>query len=118
MSYQKITNLVREICRKTYKGLIDWEATEKEGVYQVSFSNYSVRLFLAPSMVQSGSNDYVIQIINSDGALVEETNDEEMKDLWSDAYHEMKQAHDMIRRKIMGVEDALDSILEELNNDN
>lgn len=117
MSYQKIANLVQRICEKSKYNLIEWEGTEKEGTYQVSFSNYSIRIFSTQSKNNPSDIAYVMQIINSDGELVEETDDEDLKQWWDDSYIEMKLAHETARRKVMGVEDALDSILHELDDD-
>lgn len=114
MSYQKIANLVKKIYEMSNDGLVVWEATEKEGTYQLSFSNYSVRLF-ERYVHQYEGNDYIIQIINSDGELVEETSDVDLKPLWDDSYNSMKHIYGTARRQVMGVENALDSILDELN---
>ena len=44
MAYKKIADLVVKLYDKTVQGEIPWEATDKEGVFQKSFSNYSVRI--------------------------------------------------------------------------
>lgn len=116
MSYQKIVNLTKKIYQKSNDGSITWEATEQKNTYQVSFSDYSVRITKLPSKDFPDSDDYIIQIINSSGDIVEEMSDIDLKDSWDESFSAMKSIHEVARRQVMGVEQALDSILSELNN--
>lgn len=117
MSYNKIVNIVKKILEKTNNGSIEWEGTERGDTYQVSFSNFSVRLFPRDNP-HTPDTDYIIQIINSDGEIVEEVSDEDLKSLLSEAFTKMKQLHELARRQVMGVEGALDAILSELDDKN
>lgn len=119
MSYQKIADLVTKIYKKSNDGTIEWEATEKEGTYQLSFSNYSVRIFTKENKNIYDNNqyedDYILQILNDEGELVEETNDGQLSQLLGEKSFEiMKHLYEIARRQVMGVENALDSILNEL----
>lgn len=117
MSYNKIAVLIKKIHEKSTNGSIEWEGTEEEGTYQVSFSNYSVRISTRFNPAYPDQSDQIIQIINSSGELVEEVSDIDLKDLIPKAYEVMKNIHELARRQVMGVEHALDSILGELDDE-
>ena len=114
MSNKKIANIVEKINEKTTAGLLEWESTETEGTYQVSFVNYSVRILSKYNPQYADENDYIIQVMNSNGELVEEVYDEEFKGFLDKAYDKMKNIHELARRQVMGVDKALESILDEL----
>ena len=116
MSYQKIADIITKISEKTKNESIEWETTEKEGVYQVSLSNYSVRVFKVPGRENPmEEEDYIIQVMNGQGEIVEEVSDVDIKSVLTDAYTMMKSTFELARRKAMGVDVALDSILGELD---
>ena len=115
MSYQKTADIIIKISKKTQDDLIEWETTERAGKYQVSFSNYSIRIFKSISNETPGDDDYIIQVINGYGETVEEVSDVDIKSLLPDAYKIMKNTYELARRKAMGVDEALDSILDELD---
>lgn len=108
MSYPKIAALVRALITQTSSGELNWSQTEKTGTFQASFPRYSVRIY-------PKGNDYVLQILNDLGDIVEEVTDPELGDVLNDAYTKMGELHDAARRNAMGVESALDDILGFLN---
>lgn len=120
MSYEKVGKLIRSLHANTKAGSITWEETERHGTYQVSFPNYTIRLSnrVNPYNPYDGDTDYVIQIINGDGDVVDEVSDVDVKDIVDNSYNVMKDLHDMARRQAFGVEKALDEILNDLNSFN
>ena len=112
MSYKKIGTIIQSLHEKTISGAITWEETEVDGTYQVSFPNYSVRIF---SIKSSTDNDYFIQIINEFGKVLDEVSDIDLKDIIDNPYKLMKEIHNSARRQALGVEDALDAILSNLD---
>mgnify|MGYP000198919873 CR=1 FL=1 len=117
MSYKKIINIIQKIHTKTNNDLIEWETTEESGIYQVSFSTYSIRISERQSYSTPEEHDFIIQIINNMGDIVEEVSDEDIASSLEKAYHIMKSTYELARRKAMGVDLALDTILDELENE-
>lgn len=119
MSYEKVGKLIDSLYTRTKTGYINWEETERTGVYQVSFPKYSVRLLSQPTRSQAyngdETQDYIIQIINEYGIVVDEVSDIDVKDIIIDSYKKMKEMHDLARRQALGVDEALDEILRDLD---
>lgn len=107
MSYPKIAKLVSALLTQTSNGELNWSQTEISGMFQASFPRYSVRIYPL-------NNDYILQIINELGDIVEEVSDPDLNDVLSNSYQTMGNLHDAARRNAMGVESALDDILNSL----
>jgi len=118
MSYPKMVYLVQKLYRRTDAESVEWEVTEIEGVFQAAFPEYTVRLSmqLLDGHVP-GSEDYVISIFNAHGLKVEEVSDVDLAEELADSYEVMKHLYRAARRKAMGVDKALDSILSSLGED-
>lgn len=114
MSYPKIAQLVNLLSKNTIAGTIIWEETNKTGVFQTSFPDYTVCLFPRQNR-NSEDDDIIIQVINSNGELVEEVSDVDLRSHLEDSYPLMKSMYEVARRQVMGVEQAIDSILKELH---
>lgn len=111
MANDKLTSLIALLKQKTELGDVDWGETERPGVFQVSFPKYTVRL--SRKMAPSNSYDYVISIIDMEGDIVEEVDDTDFPD--DNMYHLMGELYEMARRKVKGVDEAIDDILKSLN---
>lgn len=114
MSENKMLVLINKLAERTGKGNLEWKSTEASGVYQTSFPKYSVRLAIRKNQ-RVADLDYVVQIIDNSGELVEEVDDTDFGS--GDHYEVMKELYEGARRKAKGVDDALDSILEDLDED-
>ncbi|MBA5706809.1 hypothetical protein DT037_06925 [Pseudomonas fulva] len=114
MSTHKIAVILDKLIEKTAAGELGWQSTERRDVYQVSFPHYSIRM---QRIDKDFEEDFVVQIINKDGNILESFNDTEVKIFYSNAFSRMKELHSAARRKAMGVEDALDELLKELTKD-
>jgi len=113
MSYPKMANLVLSLLRQTNNGKLGWDQTEKVDVFQASFPRYSVRIYTEQK--SPFQMDYIIQIINDMGEIIEEVADTELNSVMDDAYRDMKDLFESARRNAMGVEQALDDLLDFLH---
>lgn len=104
MSYSKIATLIKTLLKQTSNGELQWAQTEKTATFQASFPRYSVRIY-------PQNSDYVLQILNDQGDTVEEIADPDLRDVLASPYKTMGDLHDSARRNAMGVETALDEIL-------
>lgn len=109
MSYPKIAKLVDALLSQTESGALRWAQTEKSDMFQASFPRYSVRLYTAQG--NTIEVDYVLQILNELGDIVEEVADPDLKSVMETPFAVMRRLHDAARRSAMGVETALDEIL-------
>jgi hypothetical protein len=107
--------LVQKLYRRTSDGCVDWEETEIEGIFQAAFPEYTVRLSVqSPDGHAPGSEDYMLSIFNTHGLKIEEVSDVDLAEDLVDSYEVMKHLYRAARRKAMGVDQALDSILSTL----
>jgi len=115
MSYPQMVYLVQQLYRRTDDGRVEWEETEIEGVFQAAFPEHTVRLsmHLLDGYVP-GSEDYVLSIFNTRGLKIEEVSDTDLAEDLADSYEVMKHLYRAARRKAMGVDQALNSILSAL----
>jgi hypothetical protein len=113
---QRMLKLLQRLHAKTAEGQVQWELTASENVFQSPFSNYVVRIVLKPSPNSGESPDYFLNIKGADGKIVESASDVAIEEAisGSKAFALMKQLHDMARRQVLGVDEALDSLLSEL----
>ncbi|MGA8551587.1 MAG: hypothetical protein WB678_15260 [Stellaceae bacterium] len=119
METEKYQELVKRLIDKTNRREIDWKESSFSGVYQVAFSNYSITIGEESSPRQSAP-DYVISIINSDGNTMDSFSDVTL-DAGRDPerglnYFEiLRDLYGKARRQALGVDKALDEILNELD---
>lgn len=113
MADRKLLKLILALSDKTERKLISWVETNEPGKFSASFSNYSVLLYRS----DSENNDVVFVIQNKDGHIVEEVTDTSFStnDLSDGPYIFFSNFYSSVRRNAMGIDTALDSILEELS---
>ena len=116
MSERKIARIVLRLAEKTLNDEIDWEESSVDNNYVATFSGYSISISEEPGF-DADSPDYVLNIRNEDGLVIESKTDVELKDYMSESFIKMKNLHQSARRKAMGVDDALDNILSQLDDD-
>jgi hypothetical protein len=115
MNRSRIMTLIQALSQQTKDGLISWEATTVEDTFQISFANYSVRISSRPTQApDTFGMDYVLQIFNADGTTIAEVDDVELNPYWTPAYRVMKDLHDAARRQALGIDRALDELLNTL----
>lgn len=119
MADQRLAELVKLLAKKAAERGLLWEKTVEEQAFQTAFPGYSVRLRIqhSKSSRYPGADAYAIQIFNESGELVEETTDEDLDgvDQPGEFFKVMKEMYTDARRSVMGVDKAIDSILEQLS---
>ena len=117
MEKPKTAILVERLHQSTVKGAVPWEETEEKGVYQAAFPPYSIRI----SERDDGTPepDYVLSIYNEEGTLVDEIVPSVVHEYIpsGESYRLFKSMYETARRIAMGLEAALDKILEALPDD-
>jgi hypothetical protein len=92
----------------------------EEDVYQASFPGYSIRILerlTKESNAQSDAVDCIVQIFNENGTLMEEIDDIQLREGWeyeTPPFITMDAIYVTARRTALGVEQALDNLLNEL----
>jgi len=118
MSYPQMVYLVQKLYGRTDDGSVGWGETEIEGVFQATFPEYTICLSMQSLDGHvPGSEDYVLSILNARGLKIEEVSDVDLAEDLADSYEVMKHLYKAARRKAMGVDQALDSILSSLGQD-
>jgi hypothetical protein len=116
--------LLRALVANTSKGLLRWEATPTEGQFQVALSEYTLTARQIPS--ENGvpdENDYLFSIFNSEGQMVDSFSDVHVAsesfdspDARAGFYRAITDFYCKARSSALGVDQAISSILQELNN--
>lgn len=107
----KYMQLVKRLIARQSQGKLDWNATEVEGVFQLSFPDYSLRIYERQSRA---GTDIVIALYNEEGTQIDEFTDVSLHQEWEESYLEMSGLYAEARRVALGVDKALDSLLNEL----
>jgi hypothetical protein len=110
--------LVRKLLERTELGQLDWTEGPATDTYLASFTDFSVS-------IRTYDDDYFVSIRNdlgevidnfSDGSLYMSLKDEiGVGEMASVPYQLMAKLFDVVRRQASGADDALDSILGELD---
>jgi hypothetical protein len=123
MPYEKTVRVVRMLARRTSEGHVDWQETPDEGVYQAAFPGYAVRVLARPSNdYEDPDPDYVVQLYNENGALIEVIRQDDIREGmeaedYRESYALLRSLYEGARRHAMGVEHALDQIIEKLEHE-
>lgn len=115
MSNPKFVRVVQLLLKKTLEDEdIIWEETSSEGMFSASFSDWSVLIGIRPSRSTPDSEDVFIQLVNYQGNVIDEIDDEDMRVYIDDAYNRMSDLYQAARRRALGVDEALNDILRNL----
>ena len=123
MSYPKLGKVVETIKRKTDSGTLRWSQTETSGIFQVAFPSYAVRISKKENNTSSfstivlGRDFHIFSVYNDEGDIVESATTYELMKINDEAPAKMAELYETARRQAMGVEDALDSILDDLDDE-
>jgi hypothetical protein len=110
MSSQKYATLVKRLLDRTSDGSLTWEETGLDGVFQASLPKFAVQVLPI-------GDDYLVRLIDADGEVIDSVSDPELTEYLEDSFLKMRDLYQIARRSALGVEKALDSILESLNED-
>jgi hypothetical protein len=107
----KVRLFVEKLAQKTEEGKVSWERTADEGMFQAAFPNYTVQVFSRVN--RDETVDYVVQIRDEDGVVIEEATEEVLKvgKYDRDTLELLAKMFRNARRKALGVDKAVDSIL-------
>lgn len=120
MADNRLIKIVGRLREKTIRGELIWEATFDEGVFSLSFSNYSILISLKPTKaaeIPPDVEDLVLTIVNNEGITIEEVRDIDFdKDDFDGEvpFMVMNDIYKNARRSAMGIDEAINSILAEL----
>ncbi|QQS36834.1 MAG: hypothetical protein IPM56_02420 [Ignavibacteriales bacterium] len=117
MEKNKLITLVEKLSSRSIKGELDWEQTDKEGIFQLTLAKYTIRISAHTSEEDPTSLDIFLTIYNEEGTLIERTVDYDLKNDIQNSYQVFKEIYNNARRKAMGVDKALDDILTSLGDD-
>lgn len=122
-AYQKLADLAYMLYQRTLKASIDWEEAVTPGVYQASFSDYSIQISLLGSQITPDS-DVKISVIDDNGNEIESFSDVDIEKGWLEKFNVeispfqiMYETYEIARRSALGTEQAINKILSELDDD-
>lgn len=111
MSHSKIISLVQSLTQATEQGLINWERTAENGIYQIAFPEYSIQI--GPVETSDPFEAHVLlKIIDDRGKLVERVIPSDLVPFLTDSDSYMWSLYDLARRSAMGVDKAVDLLLQ------
>jgi hypothetical protein len=97
-------------------GKVTWENTSEEGAFQLNFPNYSIKISQAPR--DYNKIDTFLQILNEENNIIEAIDDEDIQSsLGGDGVRMIEDLYRKARGQAMGIEKALDTLLEALGED-
>jgi hypothetical protein len=117
---RKYRRLINLLIKRTEAGTANWEPTSRDDMFAVSFPEFSVRV----SQQRSNSAiDVVFEIVNSSGTVIDRFTDTEIGEGFGSSldqrefYKSAANLYDGARRHALGVDEALDSLIAELDKD-
>ncbi|MBC8877704.1 hypothetical protein [Pseudomonas cerasi] len=110
MADDKLVKLVKGLDKQTAAGKINWESSDRVGVFQVSYPNYSIRIGIKD---RGDAEDVWISIIDNIGDVVESFTDVTLNEM-PNAFGVMSNIYVEARRVAMGVNAALDELLNDI----
>lgn len=115
--YEKEIELMKRLYARTGQGAINWHRTDQEEVYQAQFPEYDMQIFQRWPDENEDAYDTYLSILDKDGVLMESFSDtmiSQSESIGSDAFLFMRELFLMARRISLGVEQALDKLIEYL----
>lgn len=112
MALEKQLKMVQLLLLHSKGGDLDWKPTANKDTMSVTFEKASVLLKQTPSREVPDEYDYMIRVVNDDGVVIESFSDVDLGE--GEAYRWMNEMFNLARRKALGVDSALDSIISEL----
>ena len=114
--------LVQRLYLRTRGGKVDWEPTNDESVFAVQLGHFRVSLGEVPDPNYPDQPDFELLVIDeSSGRTIERITNTTLRSLNDrltegglSPYKVMERTYGMARRKALGVDDALEAILQDL----
>jgi hypothetical protein len=119
MANPMIVKMIELLLARTKEAKVKWEETATEGVFQMAFPLYVVQL-AEISSAAGQPTDYVVRVFDQGGSLVEQVADTDLQEHFSrsnEAFRIMRDLYNEARRSAKGVNTAIRSILDALEDD-
>src|SRR5262245_14080820 len=107
--------LIKNSDRPDFGKPLEWSPGVEENSFQVSFKDNSVRIALGNNA--RGRALYRVELINSEGVVVDAFDDEDLDVAAPQEYEwfkNLRELYDMARRRALGADEVLNQILGEL----
>lgn len=112
----RLSTLVRLLDEKTQAGVVFWEKTGEDGIYEAVFDAFNLKIYKRLNPVDyKAQEDIYIGIYDQVGTLLDEVTDLEIESSLSDAYERMARIYQLARRRALGVDRAIENIIAQLN---
>jgi hypothetical protein len=108
---RKLQTLVQRLFDRTRKGEIEWEPGTDPNVFAISMPSFTVSIEREPDTGDASGAVY-LRIANSEGLVLQELSEFEARKL---GFGELGELFVMVRKITMGLEQALDDVLQELD---
>jgi hypothetical protein len=121
MAYEKQKRLVEILFRRSREGKVEWQTAIVDNAFQVAFRDNTVEIRQLGREIED-EYDYRFTLRNSEGEVAERFTDIELyADVDGEArkqgYMMASDLFEMARRKATGADKIIDSILEDLDDD-
>ena len=117
----KIPQILKRLLLKTKAGKVQWEVTNDDNAYQVSYPNSSIQIaertrkkLNHETRTYETMIDYFLLLFNDEGVLVDEYSDIDLKEIMYKAYEIMRELFILGRRYAHGSEQVMDEVLADL----
>jgi hypothetical protein len=114
MSIEKMAKLVEGLETLTIKEKIEWEETEKEYMFQTSFSDFTIRLSKEYDN-EVEESFYCLALVNSKGREIESITGWMLKAVLDKSESRLSNLYNRARSMALGIEKFLDNVLTELD---
>jgi toxin HigB-1 len=115
----KLWEFIERLGKRTEADRVNWEKTPEEGMFQASYPQYTVRIYSRRN--ENFEEDIIIQILDSEGTVIEQNSDVALARLEglpaTIVFNEMDRIYKSARRKAMGVDHALEILMDSLGSD-
>lgn len=118
MDAYKITQLVDRLLDRTKSKTINWEKTNREGIYQVSLPKYSIRISEKQESNNfgtyrlAGSDEFQISIYGEEGELLDSFTEADLRNSGVLTLgNKFEELFKLARRSASGADEAIDDIL-------
>ena len=110
---QRINEILQKGYNLTVSDRLDWKEADRDDSFLASFSAYIIKISARTSRMDRNSTEYFISILDQWGEVIEEVGDEDFSDDGK-SFGLMKELFERARRKSRGVDEALNSIIRDL----
>src|SRR5688500_18376387 len=118
MGNEKYATLFKRLREQTAQGKVTWEPSNKKGYFTASVPEYSVLLSLS-LRDDADVPDVVMHLADAAGNIIDSVRDIQLKEHFDNEtafYRDIMDLYETAKRQANGIDKALDSILEQLDN--